>query len=805
MNIPIQKGYYKLYSGANQQDPSADKIHLGYQADSVEVIFRKDTTTYFHVPYFTAITTIQSSTLITDGAVAGPIPAMADRIMKFRGSNGDNTVWGSTADVQDGVWYCSWLYKKADGTSAWMDRNYNPGHIAYSDALAGLLSEGAYQANTSVYVDTPSTMVFEPGVYYQYFHIGDVTTKNLLTTLGGVSGEHLQLSIETVNLTDISNNKAVVTATSGWKIDPIVKKGYADRTAINFENQYIDCSVPFSTKYNLKDEFTLSFWMTHNNWSNCSSTQLVGNMNAGGYGVWYNNLSGSQLFVVPENTYGHLFYFNTDGNCYLDRSTQVAPGIVSSPGPCIVTPDGSVYVLDNGTTKGIYRLNQSGQVTAYAKAAINTPFALGTSETLQGAIRDIDENVIVYSSLNTYTFNKDLLLLSTTGTPMLSTERLAYTPTGSIHKEVCRDVKFDAQGNKWLIDTAGSLYYNSTALLSSVNAEAIGIAPDNKVWVLFGGNQCNIYNNDLTVYRALSTEGGIKINSRSISFLQHYNRRDNRHIYKAMLMDGVRQVLFQLDLYGNVLHTVFVPGWLDTIQSPTEDASLLTFTGRGDTTSYEWLRTFKSVKYLNQPQLEFRFTLNAPGLSQDTSTTTIRTPVGNLVDEAWYHVSAVLKNRNISLYLQEVLQASTVLPGAYDISYVHENNLLIGSPNGNNTNLNNELNTQSLNFNGMIDDVRIYDYALNTDVFYLFQYVQVNGESLVWNIPSSNLSYIETVERFFKHKLPGEKSKGFKIAISGHSVTDPTLRSAIEQYIRQTVSTNTPSYTDLVAIEWLDD
>ena len=77
----LQRDYYKIFTGTNQAT-GHEKVHLGYESDTAEILFKKDKTTYFHIPFFSAITRLVDSTLVSDGAVPGPIPAMADRIYK---------------------------------------------------------------------------------------------------------------------------------------------------------------------------------------------------------------------------------------------------------------------------------------------------------------------------------------------------------------------------------------------------------------------------------------------------------------------------------------------------------------------------------------------------------------------------------------------------------------------------------------------------------------------------------------------------------------------------------------------------
>lgn len=179
----LQRKYYKIFSGTNQKD-GFDKIHLGYESSTTEIIFKKDAVTYFHVPFFTTIQALSSSDLLENGAVSGPMPAMADRISKKQTKYGNTTPWGdSTVNNINGDWLCSWLYTSDNETSVWLDRYYNPGLITYAQALSGGAYLETYSVNNPVFYDVPSTLIFEPGVWYQYYHAGEKTAKILLKHL----------------------------------------------------------------------------------------------------------------------------------------------------------------------------------------------------------------------------------------------------------------------------------------------------------------------------------------------------------------------------------------------------------------------------------------------------------------------------------------------------------------------------------------------------------------------------------------------------------------------------------------------
>jgi hypothetical protein len=74
---------------------------------------------------------------------------------------------------------------------------------------------------------------------------------------------------------------------------------------------------------------------------------------------------------------------------------------------------------------------------------------------------------------------------------------------------------------------------------------------------------------------------------------------------------------------------------------------------------------------------------------------------------------------------------------------------------------------------------------------------------LNWNSSSGQRAYIEEIERFFLHRLPGQKSQYFDIKIKNSTITDSNVKTIIENNIKNILSQNTPAYTNLRNIIWV--
>jgi hypothetical protein len=808
-----QRNYYKIFTGTNQAT-GYDKIHLGYESNTVEIILQKDKTTYFHVPYFSESKKLSDTSLISDGATSGPIPAMADRIYKKLGNYKDTTPWGPGTIRTDGTWLCSWLYQEPGQAPKWLDRYYNPGRLSYEEALRGEAQFTDYIKYEPLYYDKDTELIFEPGGYFHYFHVGENEIQELVQTFNGDDQARIGLNIEnwSTNTTDnsIFNNSIIIKDSNPNWFKKDIEPSYKERNVVSFENtDFLDIKVLYNDSYNLQDEFTISFWFNHSLWTNATSTQLLGNRNNGGYEIFYNNLNYNPFYVVPENTYGHLFYFNESSEIYLEKS--VKPTLLTtnvSPFSVNINSNNEVITLD--TNNKLLKYNHLGDVLATSKTPIGNSLQISGEPKL--SIIDKDDSTIVITTSGTFIYDKDLILISQNTNSYTPNEQIAFNTQGNLVRELsCTNIKFDSNNNKWTIGIDFKLYYNNALFTELQNyiCTTIGIDPEKNIWVVTNSEDVFKVNpttlNILSQFKinALTTE---TINPKNISFIQNYNRKTNSFNWYAIIYASNEKTLYQLTLDGKVSKTVFLPESLNILDPDTalQDKNLLTFTSQGDFTGYERRRIFNKIKYNNEPQVQFKITTQTPFANLPTSIFTLSTSAKNFINNAWQLVTVICKNKKIDMYVNNILRDSLILPNNTKFAYTFKNDLNIGIPNGKTENLNYELNTRNIIWNGNIDSIRIYNYALTPKVITILNNEKIIVEDIVWNIPTSNLQYIEIIDRFFKHQLPGFKSHFFNLKISGSQITDIQTRKIIEENIKKVIEQVKPAYTELFRIDWVD-
>jgi len=817
-----QRNYYKIFTGTNQTG-GYEKLHLGYEAKTIEIVFKADNTTYFHVPFFASVQSVLDSTLVGDGAVPGIIPALSDRIFKKQGGYENTTPWGKSL-IQDGTWLCSWLYKESDSDNTppvWYDRYYNPGFINYTDALQqGVSTVTEYSSNNPIYIDVVSQLTLEPGVLYQYYHNGEKSATDIVKTFAGNNNDRLKLNIDNWNEntvdSSIYNNSVVIDNFKPNWISVPYDPGYTDRSILTFDNtDFIDAKVIYNETYSLPDEFTLSFWVYNKDWGNATSTQLVGNLNKGGYSVMYNNLNYNPFYVVPESTYGHLLYFNQDNNNYYDQNLGASLIQISTPVYTSINSNSEVIVLDSNNSL-LSKYDHQGSATTYSKYSTGDIFYLpGTAKQL--AI-DGNNNTIVVTTSGTYIFDQSLTYQTSSSTTYTPFSEVIFDANGNIQTiQNCLAAIYDKDNTLWTIEASGDLYRTlpgeDKALyldLPVTTTARLAIDPYNNLWIVNYSSDIIKLNLDTLTTTNISigtTQPNDSTNFKNISFINTYDRLTNSFAWYALLYSNIDKILYQADLNGNVLKITNLPNTLFLLDPLTsaQNNNNLTFTCKGDFTGYEWRRIFNNSLYRNNSQMQFKIATRTPSpFNTLYYTYTLSVPVQYLTNNMWHLITATYKNNTLSLFINDLKRGTLTIPSNLLLNYDFRNNLYVGTPNGKSDNLNKEINSISVIWNGAIDSIKIYDYAIDPAFIKYFIREKTISSDIVWNVQTTPLQYIETIDRFFKHRVPGSKSNFFNIKINGTQITDPDTRLQIENNIIQSIQTLKPAYTELLNVEWLD-
>lgn len=830
--------YNKIYVHTDREEGS-EKILLGYEDDTKELILEKNKETIFHIPYYTKTINLATSTLVQDGATAGPFPAASDRIFKNLKDYGKTTANGNPSDIADGVWYCSWLYKDSTGQAQWMDRYYNPGAFVQDVAFSQLTKGLTYKKHDPVYRDVPSTMLLEEGVQYKYFHVGEKYAKEMVSSFGGISGERLKLSLTNwgADVVDTSNNSHKVYINSnGPSYEIYTTTTESDRVTannINFNNSYnTSVYVEYDNSYGLLNEYTLSFWAYSNNWNASQTTQLVGNFtNKGGTGVYIDTLSSYPFFVIPETAYGHLLYVNEDFNQFLDRSLHPAVSLTATPLFVGIDSDSNVIIVNSDQTKKIKKLDHAGKLLVEA----SLPNAQEIPRQLLCGQRD---SVVVITDKNRYTYDVNFNLINTTRWETLSTTvaAFAYNTINDTAELISFDGVYDCKFiglNFWCLTATNDPWSNGHVYVKYAGqdeltlfaefeygdaATAFGVDPYDRIWVMHANNKISVYDTTLAPKSdplfSFSLGLDMPYANKNISFMCIYSRETQLREWKCVIYYGDTNLnlenpqIYIVDMKGNLNKVIDVLSLFDlyTVQILKQTQEQMEFLGRGDFTGYEYRRVFNNLSpFKNNPQLILKTTL------KDSTKAVLPYTLfkqyysmNNWVYDSWQHIALTLKNRTFSLYSNGGLALEMSYSGKYEMTYELQPAFFIGSPVGNQNGFNQEIGRTSAIFNGLIQDVKIYDYAIETINLEMFQRAAIPAQNIYWTLPTPSIQYIETIERMFKNKIPGAKSSFFNLNLCGTNITDPTTRLIIEEEIRNIVEQIKPVYANFLKVNWIN-
>ncbi len=807
-DMAVDREYYKIYNSGDNRSADFGSLHLGYQAATTELMLKSDQSTYFHYPFFADKLYIQQTTLISDGAVAGPIPAMADRIYKNRGGYGLTTPAGPTTETVDGQWFCSWLYQPESGAPVWMDRFYNPGHISYQEMLAGITDSLVYIKTDPTFSDVASTLTFEPGVQYRYYHQGTKKAKELTNTLSQLSLSALRMNVvfglsaqdyssyaqsmiqDNVSWEDQSTGSITMSAWDGEKGSPVTRVLYDD-------------------SYNTQNEFTLNTWVKSSDWVNCPSSQIVGNYNQSGYSLFYNNLKDTPFYISSESTYGHVLFSNPANGFYKDQNVQITSG----------TPSQVVWNGITGNNQAVVSLSSSGSQWLVKMDHLGNTISrsinnLGGNVFIQGVVKlagiDANQYTTVVTTSSQYVFDENLILQSDNSTLKYSSDYMIYNHNGEVERiKSVKDAAYDDNGILWSIPSKGSssgiLFYGLTRLPSFTDCRSLKIDPESNIWIIQGDGSISKISS-LNYQSQFKMDNFLPLNDVSaLSFIWFFDSVCNKMVWRALLKSSIDKQIYVFNSDGTLMDSVSLLEGLNAfdLNTQSQDVSIFSFITPGDFTGYEWKRVFNKGKYNNIPQIQAVINVQSTeGLS--TPKMVVASTNAAWADGEWYMLTMRLQKSSIFLHIDGIIHDQQSYPPNYKYQLLKKNDMYVGRTNGRNSYLSNEILFPLLSFRGLVGDIRIYDYAIPSSFLVILLREKYVADDITWNINTARMQFIDEVERFFKHKLPGMKSNFFKLRILNSTITDPALKTAIEDVLRSSTSNTKPMQSDLIGIEWVD-
>lgn len=854
------RNYTKIYTGLNQETGS-DKVYLGYNSSTSTLMFEKDKDTYFHYPYGNDVSALSTSSLIDYGSRADITPWRSDRITKKVANYKNFSHWGDSAGAyypgtgiaQKGVYFCSWLSAGAtlsgsintETRPVWVDRYFNPTYAnQYGISLANIQALSSILVNSlnnypNLIFDIPSTFTFEPGVLYYYHRIGDSDNQAIVESLSGLRVHISEWAPNLINnVTNLTAGKIVNFTRSNSAINTSVKEPYY---IVGNTYGYIDTDEN-NFAYNKGN--TLSFFAYQDNWSNIAGNQIVGNYFNGGIGIFNNNPFITPYFTVTSyNSAGNTirtFNSNLELLNYETITTLVSSGApalsaLATPAFCVRGEyDGGYYIIDNYPNNFYLSTYDADDLLINKTPLTATGNLLSAGKIVDVALGNnttTNEKFIViknHSSPTTVSYSKfdtNGILLSSAfitshnnfavkndGNIELYNSNIPNTNNFSVSGyEVWTGTNYciDGLNNVYTLSGNGSASTNANTFILNKNnvpitfivaPENINCDQENNIWITYNSKfLTKIDSTGKTVWtKQINTNDTIitPYSDRVINYIAEGT--GNNIIYYALIFDGKSQTIYKVDYNGNIVTKVFVSGLIPG----------------GDNTGFNYQRKYIQPT-VNRPEIKAKIVVKDSTIfNPSPQYITLNYGLTGL-SSGWHHFALTYSETNVAkLYVDGTLVSMTPLstPTASSTNvqyrvYNYKNNpqIALGASNFKTNFLNDwtELPGKYI-FNGNIADVRFYNIALtNSDIKAISNnYLTEEFKDITWNIPTGTRGYIEEIERFFLHRMPGSKSQFFNVKIKNSGINDSRVRSIVENNILNAVTQVAPAYTKLRSIIW---
>jgi len=801
----FMREYKKLFTGSNQE-LGDENISLDYESYTSNILLKKDKITYFHVPqifYPFKTLNINDSKLAESGAIAGDHPMKSDKIFKKKADYKFTSFFGNTRLENTGSFLCAWLSGNSNPLSrpVWVDRYYFPSKISFLgaltasnfnaieytpfyDCLRGIIPENI---NT---IDKISDVIFEPGTYYAYYHIGQQYSKDYIKYLNN----HLIQK-------DFDNNYFTTA-------DEVLYPVGSDSEYIFDGNKY--CISSNLSSIQDSNQFTLIFDGYSNDWSKPFGYQLLGNYSTDGFGVFNINQVTPALFInglssitvtnlnfkplntietpasataiIRLETFDDFYIFDNAGNFirYNNRFSKI-------------------YQVSNPAFRYIYDYDYDEEC-CYVLCA--DPFNLTKLYRITFATGLIYE--ILPDTDNQYTYYF-LNCTSTNASTINKKQNSFYFTRGDKAERYKNDIYFriSSQNNfglyKWSIKYNSTLSNAVKLILSAYNSfEDFDLDIDGNLWALYDFNKYA----KITSNNVLMLSGSFPLSSYQNTNIDFgYNITDNNELGKFTFISGVSTL--------STINTQIIVNKLDNNTGNILNTYILKQRGINKTsiTQSSFLRYYFSDLYFGNVlnvKLKLKPFVDLASLEQEN----INFIYGLSALSPGYHNFVFRLNSNggtFHFFIDgQIMHEEVFMPKKYKFSNLINRPFFFGTTAySNSIPLFEFLDDNSFNCKNInIKNFYLYNKALNYFDILFHNRMHGNVEDINFDLSCGRRNYLEEIERYFKFRTPGSKSTLFNVVLRNSGINNPVLKNEIEKRIYSLLAKTAPAYTKVNSIKW---
>ncbi len=750
---------------------------LQYKIDTIPNTLERDSYSLLFNSYNITSSYVSGMNFIKDGAIGGDTPLNSDIMFFDQNEYGVYTNNGisNVNTFNNGTLLCLWLSSQtpeATSNKIWMERWYDADSVTQGDAL---ISNKNYPFTSFKYIaDYPSNKIVSPTEKITYLRYGESRNSTFIDYLS---------SDLVANFTNWNQNFTSESET----ISGFVVGNYnfgSDQLQLDGN---IHAHIPPVQDFFIKNDLSVSVWSNGDFSSNVDS-QLFGNYyNETGYGIFYNTGTPTNLISIPTVS-DNLFALNARGYKVFEKDLKQDLGLSAIEIKFIKTDlFGNRWLYDKHN-QYLYKMENDDLVIKSVKLPQDSNIV---------KIDCYSNNSIAF--LNTT--SNTLSTIDSSGNLLSSTSVSSHIGTFEIDLNdsvVFEDAEFLQINRKnQKIKTVGTtvLIDNVKVLHLTKNPTAMRLDLEDNIWFLIDNNIIKLSpQGDFIFSKKIPTLSAMY--DGEICFVKSVS--GGKETINLWVVFNSEKFVAILNSNGDLVKRINLLKVFSGKYCSDFNLSI-----RGDFTGFDNKRKFENINGLYITPTNAAFTLRI-GLECNGINTLVQMHHSVKNYKEWTHLAFILKNSQDTTDIHFLINGSVVetrtLQGNYKINYGYKTApFIMGGHSG-------KLGAKNLEksiigkeyFIGMLDDVRIYNRALNLfEMKNLSLYKYYKGwNDLVVYTKCPPITIMEELGSVHINRYKGFKSNQFNIKIK-NITNDSIVQEEIKRYITNNISQFIPANTVL--------
>lgn len=775
------RNYVSLNTGSFQEKGNL-KFSQNYLSKINEYLFAPGKISYFHTPLDMGeynFININDSSLAESGAIYSDTPEFSDKIWKKLSNYKDTSNFGNPRGEVNGTWLCSWLSGSCDPTTRpiWYDRYFLPNKTTRQTAFSAndVFSYESYydcitnEATTPTEIfDIKSQMTFEPYSLYAYYRIGkndidEYINKNNSSILFNGIDQYLQ------------TNGTILASENG--VYKFSGSQYGINETINSKS-FDNC-------------FSFLFTLASKSFDNPFGHEIIGNYKNRGFGIYSDRSVTPFIRIISDNK---LYIYNQEFG-FIDSITFNNPLIN------IVQLESldDYFVLDK--TGELFQINSQNTIfdsTQYNP--LSSTISNFSDETYTFFLVSPQGDFVSYNRrTEELGYNNFTRFYSTT--PMVSAQSIKRIGSGvyiidGTDAEIREGVRIFYKSNgeilEWNVSTNNieTRFYNTSGNIMTFTID------DNQNFFIFDNKStCYVHNSGGFVITTFSLPSSAQ-NVVASDFGSSYIKGENT------------TTIFAVCSSTNTIASINTKT-LQVNENPIAFNYALSGCLLSPITNSLYNHEILDVNY---PKNTISVRINLPNIypSENPEELNLKFDASQLkFGNHEFALTLDSVNGNCILFVDgQIVDSKTFDQGKYTLSQIISEPFTYGATQyfaGINLYEKLKINDAFTIKNLEIKDVFFFTKALDYYSIRLLQKYSKNIQPLMLNLPAENRNYTDTIEKFFRQRIPYHKSPAVDISINNSKITDPNAKAYIQQQLNSIILNNFPYLTQIKNIVWREN